>query len=241
MTRGALWEQIADTLRAEISGGHYRPGDRLPTEQALAERFGVNRHTVRNALKALADAGMIHTRRGAGSVVAARPTDYALGRRVRFQQNLAASGRSASHRFTRIETRASDPREAAALALPQGALVHVIEGISLADDEHLATFRSVFPADRLPDFAQHVGRIGSITNALAACGVTDYTRATTRITAKTASAVRAVALQIARGAPILRSVSVNIDETGQPIEFGTTWFAGDRVTLTLAAKDMPHP
>ena len=48
-----LWQAIADTLRAEITSGHYPPGDRLPSEAALATRFGVNRHTVRHALAQL--------------------------------------------------------------------------------------------------------------------------------------------------------------------------------------------
>ncbi len=74
----------------------------------------------------------------------------------------------------------------------------------------------------------------SVTAALAACGLVDYTRAETRITAKSASAVLALNLQIAEGAPILRSVATNIDGSGRPVEFGTTWFAGDRVTLTIS-------
>ena len=40
-------------------------------------------------------------------------------------------------------------------------------------------------------------------------------------------------LQLAQGAPILRSVGVNVDPEGQPVEYGSTWFAGDRVTLTV--------
>ncbi|MDO9527337.1 MAG: GntR family transcriptional regulator, partial [Gemmobacter sp.] len=96
MTRGALWKTIADTLAAEIGRGHYAPGDRLPSEAALAARFGVNRHTVRHALGGLADQGLVHARRGAGVFVQGKPAEYALGRRVRFHQNVLASGRTPS-------------------------------------------------------------------------------------------------------------------------------------------------
>ena len=74
--------------------------------------------------------------------------------------------------------------------------------------------------------------------ALASCGLSDYTRAETRITAKSAPAVLALALQVVEGAPVLRSVAINVDSGGVPVEFGTTWFAGDRVTLTVTA-DQP--
>ena len=233
MTRSAIWKGIAEALTDAIRDGHYAPGDKLPTEAQLATRFGVNRHTVRHALAAMAEGGLVHPRRGAGVFVAARPTAYPLGRRVRFQANLAASGRTAAREITLIETRAADSEEAAALDLRPGDPVHVVEGVSLADGTPLAVFRSVFPAARLPGFRAAMAETTSITQALAACGVADYTRRDTQLTAKLAPAVMALRLRLAEGAPILRTVAVNIDPAGQPVEYGTTWFAGDRVTLTV--------
>lgn len=233
MSRSALWKAIADTLSAEIGQGLYPPGDRLPTEAALAARFAVNRHTVRRALAALAEDGTVVARRGAGVFVTARPTDYALGRRVRFHQSVAASGRTPSRRLSRLETRPATARESEALRLGEAEPVHVVEGVSLADGQPLAAFRSVFPAARFPGLLEHMKDTASVTAALAACGLGDYTRASTRITAKLASPFLALALRIGEGAPILRSVAVNVDGAGVPVEFGTTWFAGDRVTLTV--------
>lgn len=231
--RAALWRDIAATLRSEIGGGHYAPGVRLPTEAQLAARFGVNRHTVRHALADLAQAGLVQARRGAGVFVTARPAEYAIGRRVRFTQNLAAQGRHGSHRFTRLETRPCDTTEAEALALPPGAPVHVVEGVSLADGQPMALFRSVLPG-WLVGFPTHAEALHSITAALAACGIADYTRARTRITATRASPVQAAALRVAAGSPLLRSDALNHAPDGRPVEMGRTWFAGDRVALVLA-------
>lgn len=234
MPRSAIWKSIADTLRQEVAQGLYPPGSRLPTEVELSARFGVNRHTVRRALADLSEGGVVHARRGAGVFVTARPTDYPLGRRVRFHQNVMASGRTPSRRLTRLETRAPTGVEAEALGLVEGEGVHVVEGVSLVDGQPVAVFRSVFSAQRFPGLLDALRGQNSVTAALAACGLADYTRAETRITAKSASAVLALNLQIAEGAPILRSVATNIDGSGRPVEFGTTWFAGDRVTLTVS-------
>lgn len=236
MTRSAIWTSIAETIAAEIAEGLYRPGDKLPTEAAFAARFGVNRHTVRQAMAALAAAGTVHARRGAGVFVTAQPTDYALGRRVRFHQNVAASGRTPSRRITRLETRPARAREAEALGLPPGAAVQVVEGVSLADGQPLAVFRSVFDAGRCPGLLVAMQGQASVTAALSACGITDYTRAETRITAKLATALQALALQVPEGAAVLRSRSVNVDGAGVPVEYGVTWFAGDRVTLTVTPE-----
>lgn len=232
--KDALWSAIATALTDEITSSHYRPGDKLPTEAALSARFGVNRHTVRHALSALAERGLVHSRRGAGVFVTQRPTDYPLGRRVRFHQNVLAAGQTPSRRISRTETRPCDAGEARALRLQAGEAVQVVEGVSLADGQPIAAFRSVFPAARFPGLLEAVRETGSITRALAALGLTDYTRKETRLTAQLADPVLALALAIRPGAPVMRTVAVNVDTGGRPVELGTTWFAGERVTLTVA-------
>jgi GntR family phosphonate transport system transcriptional regulator len=136
----------------------------------------------------------------------------------------------------RLETRKADAREAEALALHNGAEVHVFEGLSLADGVPLAMFRSVFPAARFPGLPSRLAEVASVTAALAAEGLPDYTRASTRLTAKAAHGTLALQLRLAEGAPILRSVAVNVDAAGVPVEYGHTWFAGDRVTLTVTPE-----
>ena len=236
MPRAPIWSSITAALREEIAAGTYAQGSKLPTEAQLALRFGVNRHTVRRALGALAEAGLVQPRRGAGVFVTSVPTDYPLGRRVRFHQNVLANGRTPSRRMLRTETRPATAEESEALAMPPASLVHLIEGISLADGVPIGLFRSVLPAKRFPNFPQDMTRLGSITSALADAGVADYTRASTRLTAKLANAVQAGHLQIQQGAPLLRSVTINVDPEGRPVEFGTSWFAGDRVTLTVVPE-----
>ena len=236
MPRAPIWSSITAALREEIAAGTYAQGSKLPTEAQLALRFGVNRHTVRRALGALAEAGLVQPRRGAGVFVTSVPTDYPLGRRVRFHQNVLANGRTPSRRMLRTETRHATADESEALAMPPTSLVHLIEGISLADGVPIGLFRSVLPAKRFPNFPQDMTRLGSITSALADAGVADYTRASTRLTAKLANAVQAGHLQIQQGAPLLRSVTINVDPEGRPVEFGTSWFAGDRVTLTVVPE-----
>lgn len=234
MPKTPVWRAIAATLMDEIASGHYRPGDKLPTEAELSTRFGVNRHTVRRALAELGTLGLTHARRGAGVFVLAEPTDYRIGKRVRFHQNLTEAGRLPAKRILTLQTRPSDKDEAEALALPPGTSVHVYEGLSLADGTPVALFRSVFPAQPFPNLLADLQFHQSVTKALAAAGVEDYTRASTRLTAKTATATQALQLGISEGAPILRTVAINHDTKGKPIEYGHTWFVGDRITLVVA-------
>lgn len=238
MGRMPLWTSIRDRLSEEIARGQYAPGDRLPTEAQLSARFGVNRHTVRRAMAALSEDGTVHARRGAGVFVRHRPTAYPLGRRVRFHQNLIAAGRVPEKRVLLLETRSPNEEERAALRLGAGEDVHVYEGLSLSDGAPMALFRSVFPARRFPRMLAALQDAQSVTAAFADHGLTDYTRASTEITAKTATPTLAAQLELPSGAAILRTVSVNVDAAGEPVEYGRTWFAGDRVALTLGAEDI---
>lgn len=65
-------EQIIESLRGLIEAGELKPGDRLPPERALAETFRVSRNSVREAIRALAQRGVLESRRGAGTFVAQR-------------------------------------------------------------------------------------------------------------------------------------------------------------------------
>lgn len=234
MPRTPIWKSIEVILTKQIAGGEYAPGDQLPTEAALAARFGVNRHTVRRALAQMAETGLVHARRGAGVFVAQKPTDYPIGSRVRFHQNVLAAGRTPAKEILSLETRSAGEKEQEALKLEPDMQVHVYEGLSLADGAPMAVFRSVFPATPYPDLLDHLRETRSVTAALKLSGVADYTRASTRLTAKLAGPMQALHLRIPQGAPILRSVGVNVDLDGRPVELGHTWFAGDRVTLTLS-------
>lgn len=233
--RTPVWRAIANALRGDITEGRYRPGDKLPTEATLAARFGVNRHTVRHALSDLVEAGLVRTRRGSGAFVAAVPTNYPIGRRVRFHENLLAAGRIPQKRVLQIETRAATVGEADALEISAGNDVCAYHGLSLADGVPVAVFESVFPLERLTGIDTALDETSSVTEALRRVGIPDYTRASTRLTAVLADATQALHLEVREGDPLLRTTSVNIDGGGVPLEYGRTWFSGDRVTLTIEA------
>ena len=71
----ARYQRIAANLRRAISEGRYPVGAQLPTEHELCRSLGVSRFTVREAIRQLASAGLVHRKPRAGTVVAALPDD----------------------------------------------------------------------------------------------------------------------------------------------------------------------
>jgi len=150
----ARWRQIAETLGREVSQRRF-PGGRLPTEPALAQRFGVNRHTIRRAVAALAEQGLLRVEQGRGTFVAGELVDYVLGRRTRFSANLQSQGREPGHRLISVATAAADAATARDLGLRRGARVVEIEIVGDADGVPLSYGRHSFPARRFADLPAH--------------------------------------------------------------------------------------
>jgi DNA-binding FadR family transcriptional regulator len=73
------FEEIVQQIRAEISEGRLKVGSRLPTERELSEEFNVSRNTVREALRSLEHAGLIHLKKGsAGGAFICEPSAGAI-------------------------------------------------------------------------------------------------------------------------------------------------------------------
>ncbi|XPP26395.1 MAG: GntR family transcriptional regulator [Leucobacter sp.] len=84
----AIYEQIADSVRAGIAAGRVRVGETLPPARELAAGLEVNQHTVLHAYQLLRDEGLVDLRRGRGAVVT--PLAAAVAELYREAQALAA-------------------------------------------------------------------------------------------------------------------------------------------------------
>lgn len=237
MTRVPVWKKIFDTLRAEIVDGSFNAGDKLPTEKEFSERFEVNRHTVRRALAELTQAGIITVRRGSGAYVSEGVIDYKIGPRTRFSQNVADIGRTPSQRILSADTVQADERIADRLGLKPGKLVVLLEATGEADGTPVCVSQQYFPAHRFPDFAAVYQETRSVTAAMKRYGVIDYVRAWTRIAAIAPSRTIAKKLHQPDNAPVLRAEALNLDMAGQAIEYGITYFAGQRAALMVDSED----
>ena len=63
------YSKLSERLRQFMEDGNFRDGDKLPPERALAESFGVSRSSVREAIRALAEKGLLESRHGDGTYV----------------------------------------------------------------------------------------------------------------------------------------------------------------------------
>ncbi|WP_346176700.1 FadR/GntR family transcriptional regulator [Streptomyces cuspidosporus] len=81
--RQSLVDTVVEQLRAQLTGGEWKVGDRVPTEHALAEQLQVGRNTVREAVRVLVHDGMLRSRQGEGTFVVSTTDPAAVMRGLR--------------------------------------------------------------------------------------------------------------------------------------------------------------
>lgn len=67
------YQRVIDSLTADIDAGRLKPGEKLPTTERLVAQYGYSPGTIRRAIDALIDAGVLYGHRGVGVFVADRP------------------------------------------------------------------------------------------------------------------------------------------------------------------------
>jgi GntR family phosphonate transport system transcriptional regulator len=231
---GTAWRRIADALAASIEQGEYEPGDTLPASVALAERYGVHRHTVRQAFRHLAERGLVTVSRGRGTQVTAPRFPYKLGRRVSMRTNFGAAGIAVSGAVLASEIVAGEAEHCALLGLPEGTSLWAIETLSRAGGTPVGTGIHYLSVARFPRFDEILTEAGSsITAAFKACGIPDYVRRSTRLTARLAGEREAALLKIEPGAAVLTSDALDALPDLTPIHIVNSVFAGERMEMVV--------
>ena len=228
-----LWRQIARALERDIAAGTHAVGARLPTEAQLAARFAVNRHTVRRALEDLSRRGLIRVEQGRGSFVAEETFDYEVGPRTRLSEWIRKHNKEPEGRVLDLCEVGADAAAAAALGLRPGAHVARLERLGLADGLPVSLTTHHFPLARLPGMLAALRASVTITEALARCGVADYLRQSSRVTARLPQPREAELLRLPRARPLLVAENVNVDRGGTIVEYGVSRFPTPRVQLVF--------
>ena len=213
-----IYLQIADELRDNIQQKIYLSGDKLPTEKNLADRFSVNRHTIRNAIALLREEGLIRVDRGRGMYVAKTPIQYPIGDRVRYNESLKAQGIKASYQKLKAIEIPSSKTIADTLKIAIGAKVVLIERIGLADSQPISIGSSYFPSDRLPNLISNWEKYASISKLLKEEYNCEHLRRSTTVSARIVREADARLLQIPVNYPILLAKSINCNRERQVID-----------------------
>ncbi len=216
--------EIADALRRQIGAG--RPGDRLPSDAELCERFSVSRMTARQAVQLLANEGLLVRRRGEGTFIAPRVVPRVLGSPLSFTENMRRRGLRADSRLLEAGWVEPTAEERRALRLGADERAVRIERLRLADGRPMAIERAVVsPAcaavldDDLAGGSLHAAfeRLGRVP-----------TTATAQVSARRPTQRERRLLGLAQSGVVLSERRTISDADGTPLEHTETLYAAER-------------
>jgi len=229
----SIWQTVRLELEKSVASGDWEESERLPSEAALADRFGVHRHTVRRALSALAMDGLVRIEKGKGAFVESEALEYRIGRRTRFSENMKRLGMEQHAQLLGDEVQRAGAPIAQALNIRAGQQVTVLTTLRHVQGRPISLASHHFPRDRFGNIKEAFLKTGSITLALRELGIAEYFRRSSTITAMLPDEDDARWLGQPRTQPILVIESVNVSPEESPILFSRTRMSALRVQLTF--------
>ncbi|MEW1843231.1 GntR family transcriptional regulator [Nonomuraea angiospora] len=238
----ALYERVADTLRTSIERGELAPGNTVPPEQELADRHGVSRQTVRQALQQLTNEGLLSSGRGRGRTVRSQ---------TRLRWRLSHFEHRASHRAdadawaAEVQDQGRVPLQEVSVGLeippkavaerlnldPDQDIVVVRRRVRYVDDVPFQLADSYFPEDLARGTALMRPKNVSAPGGLLASIGHPQRRLVDEIQVRMPTRDESARLGLPAGTPVAEHMRTGYDAEGRPVRVMVTVAPGDRHTL----------
>ncbi len=239
-----LYYQLENLLREKILSGACAAGERLPTESELIRQYGVSRITVRQALAALAEEGLIERQQGRGTFVAERRT-----RRKPFEgpthltgslDELLAQAHDTPIKVLETNRLAADRHEAELLGLRPGEPVYRIKRLRLHEGKPLSLIVNYLPAEIGVRFTPEELSSGSLLLRLETKFGLRLQSARQQITAELADPYVAGLLDVRVGAPLLSLERTVYTDDGRPVAYVHMLYRSDRFNYSVLLTRAPQ-
>jgi GntR family transcriptional regulator len=231
--RPSVVEQVRTGLLDDLIAGKLAPGDKLPNENEIGERFGVSRATVREAVLGLMEAGYLARRHGSGTYVTSAPRSrHALDTTVSYTAMIRDAGHAP--RETVIAKGLREPTDEERLALGlngDGSRVMEVERVRLANRRPVIYSVDRIPEELLGDVSSD--RLDSSLYVILAWAGHPVERARARLVPTVASAKLGRLLAIKRGTPLLHIDQVDYDAGGRAVMLSHEWHVADAFELIV--------
>lgn len=231
-----LYYQLKQLVRNEIERGVYRPGDKLPSETQMIQRYGVSRITVRQALSELESEGIVVRRHGRGSYVAERNIEQDLVRLTDFVEDMEVAGLAPSSQVLSFKREVANASIAEALGVAVSEEVLRIDRLRQADERPIAYDITWLPLRFGLLLSEAELRHETIYHILETRYTIPVEMGVFHITASVASAEQAHLLHVAPGTGLLliRRVSYTIGNI--PVYAQDRYYRTDRVSYRVTLR-----
>lgn len=222
-----LYHQIQQRLLDQIQSGELKPGTPMPSIERIAQRMGVSQMTVRQAMRALSDHGVIYSRQGKGTFISGIKLERDFRQVLSFTEEAVAHGAKPTSKVLSFETQEPNRKVRDALALNKRDRVYALRRVRCGDSIPMAIECSYLPAQLYPGLMEKFDPATSLYEELAAdygiqLAVTDEV-----IEVGKANGPEAQLLGIGSQSPVFLFTRTSYLEDGTPAEYVNSVYRGD--------------
>jgi GntR family transcriptional regulator len=228
--------QMQKRIENKVLRGEWKPGQKLPSENALCDHFGVSRTVVRQALNALATSGRIETHRGKGSFVATPKYGFQqMQSLTSFYQDAVASGQNASSKVLELSVIPASAEIASFLQLRDDESVILLHRLRYIGDEPILVSLTYLPERFCPGLEREDFTSQSLYALLAEKYGLVIAEGRRTIESVNAPSNLAHLLGVPAGSALSLLKSVGYLADGQALEYFISWHRGDRSRFQVRA------
>ncbi|MEW6046676.1 MAG: GntR family transcriptional regulator [Bacillota bacterium] len=232
---GPLYFQLKRFLLELIDNEELKPGERIPSERELSQRFGISRMTVRQALAELVHESVLLRHQGRGTFVADRKIEQGLIELTSFSEDMRRRGLVPGARLLDVQVQEASRKVERALALGMDRRVLVVRRLRLADGEPMALEVTHLPYGLLHT-APRERLEGSLYEYLEQELGIELASARQTLEPVVAAEEEAKVLGVPPGSPLLLMERTTLSRSGEPVEFVRSLYRGDRYKFYVELK-----
>ncbi len=230
-----LYIQIADRLVSQIESGELAPGDRLPAERELSENLGVNRMTLRRALRVLESQGLVLRKHGIGTFVGEPKIDRQMDVVFRFTRRMQNRGYTPGTQVISLDETLTDAALSRQMAVPVSSPAYKILRLRSINHEPVMIESYIIPVRRFPGLDHYDLESRSVYEVMETEYGVQITRAQQSFEPVVASSFEAELLKIRVGAALMLEKRISYDQDNRPVEYGKDRYRGDRFRFVTEA------
>lgn len=232
--------QIREIIRSKIEDGEYKPGEEIPPETQLAKFYGLNRLTVRNAITALVNEGLLKRVQGKGLFVAGRLTERNLGKLGGFTQTTRAKNVIPGRKLLYRTRRPAGIKYSRILSVPPESELFYIRRLFLANNEPVSIEDTYIPCDVCPDLGKVDLGVFSLYEIFGYHGIVlKEARQTMSLT--TLSPKENHLLKLMADTPVLLFEYISYNTSGRAMEFNRSYTRSDKNRLVVHFSNQNKP
>jgi GntR family transcriptional regulator len=228
--------QLKEIMREKIASGEWKPGDLIPSERELGEKYGISRMTARQAITDLVNEGLFYREQGKGTFVSHRKVTQQLMRLTGFTEDIRARGQLPGTKVLSASMRPADETTAERLRIKPQEMIFYLQRLRLADGEPLALELSQLHFPGCERLLEENLQENSLYRLLETQYGLPLMEAEQELEAGLAGNEESQLLKVPSGSAVLFIRRTTYTDRNQPIEYARSVYRGNKYTFYTTMK-----